>query len=161
MATPFGRVLTAMITPFDESGAVEIGTRAPEGTPLWPRDTDRPGQPPSGDAAPPVAGPSGNTVVGAVVTNAVLDKRRAHRVADLAHDGIARAVEPSHTSVDGDALFCVATGEVEATVDRVAQLAVRAVAAAARAGPRAAVGVALPDGGPFGGHLPGWADRRP
>lgn len=143
----------------DEDGSVLVGTRAPAGTPIWPRDTDRPGE--RGDPATPAGGgPSSNTVIGAVVTNAVLDKAQAYRVADLAHDGIARAVEPSHTSVDGDALFCVATGTVEATVDRVAQLAARAVATAARRGPLRAVGVDLPDG-PFGGRLPGRADTAP
>ena len=158
----------------DEHGEVLIGTRAPEGTPLWPRDVDRPGgataddegttgsarpAPGSGAGAPADAGdgPAGNTVVGAVVTNAVLDKRQAHRVADLAHDGIARAVEPSHTSVDGDALFCVATGAVAATVDRVSQLAVRAIETAARRGPVLATGVDLPPD-PLGHRLPGWAD---
>lgn len=140
----------------DEDGSVLAGTRAPADAPRWPRDLDAPGSPPpadldSGD------GPAGNTVIGAVVTNAVLHKSQAYRVADLAHDGIARAVEPSHTSVDGDALFCVATGSVEATVDRVVQLAVRAVARATRRGPMQAVGVTLPSG-PWGGRLPGRAD---
>ena len=95
--------------------------------------------------------------IGVVVTNARLDKSQAHRVADLAHDGVARAVEPAHTSVDGDALFCLATGEVEASVDRVALLAARAVATATRRGPMAAVGLDVPDG-PFAGRLPGWQD---
>lgn len=147
-----------------EDGSVLLGTRAPAGTPLWPRDVDRPGAQPEDaqdgqEAGEEADGPSGNTVIGAVVTNAALDKRQAHRVADLAHDGIARAVEPSHTSVDGDALFCITTGRVEATVDRVSQLAVRAVATAARRGPASATGVQLPDG-PLAGHLPGWADER-
>ena len=73
-------------------------------------------------------------------------------------DGVARAVEPTHTSVDGDALFCLATGEVEASVDRVALLAARAVAAATRRGPISAVGLDIPEG-PMSGHLPGHADR--
>ena len=135
-------------------GTVVIGSRAPSDVHRWPAETDqRPG------AAGPRAegGPSGNTVIGVVVTNARLDKSQAHRVADLAHDGVARAVEPSHTSVDGDALFCLATGEVEASVDRVALLAARAVAAATRRGPMAAVGLDVPDG-PFAGRIPGFAD---
>lgn len=138
-----------------EDGSIILGTRAPADTPRWPRDVDRPGPAPADHGG--ADGPSGNTVIGAVVTNAVLDKAQAHRVADLAHHGIARAVEPSHTSVDGDALFCIATGEVGATVDRVAQLAVRAVATAVRRGPQLATGIDLPDG-TFGGRLPGCAD---
>lgn len=138
-------------------GTVVIGSRAPDDVPRWPAETDeRLGA--AGSRPDEDGGPSGNTVIGVVVTNARLDKAQAHRVADLAHDGVARAVEPSHTSVDGDALFCLATGEVEASVDRVALLAARAVAAAARRGPMAAVGLDLPDG-PFAGRLPGFADN--
>jgi L-aminopeptidase/D-esterase-like protein len=105
-----------------------------------------------------VVGPTGNTVVGCIVTDARLDKRAAHRVADLGHSGIARALRPAHTESDGDALFCLATGQVAAGVDLVAHLAAEAVAEAVRRGPLAAVGRAawrlLP-------ALPGLADGRP
>ena len=139
----------------DERGEPMIRSRAPRAVPRWPSETDeRPGPAGTRDDG----GPSGNTVIGVVVTNARLDKSQAHRVADLAHDGVARAVEPAHTSVDGDALFCLATGEVEASVDRVALLAARAVATAARRGPMAAVGLDVVDG-PLAGRLPGWSDR--
>lgn len=96
--------------------------------------------PPPGvtSAAPGGAGPTSNTVIGVVVTDARLDKRGAHRVADLGHSGIARAVRPAHTEADGDALFCLATGEVEAPLDLVAHLATEAVAEAVRRGPLAA-----------------------
>ncbi|MTV27223.1 peptidase S58 family protein [Nitriliruptoraceae bacterium ZYF776] len=97
----------------------------------------------------PYAGPSANTVIGAIVTDARLDKRGAVRVADLGHSGLARALRPAHTEADGDALFCLATGRVEASVDLVADLAAEAVADAARRGPLAAVGR---------GGLPGLAD---
>lgn len=53
-----------------------------------------------------------NTVIGAVATNGRLDKAQAHKVAQMAHDGIARAVHPSHTPFDGDAIFALATGEL-------------------------------------------------
>ncbi|MFT5222659.1 MAG: L-aminopeptidase/D-esterase-like protein [Glaciecola sp.] len=79
-----------------------------------------------------------NTVIGCVVTNARLDKVSAHRVADLAHSGVDRAVRPSHTYFDGDAMFALATGEVEAHIDLVATLAAEAVAEACRRGPLAA-----------------------
>ena len=149
----------------DDQGVPMITSRAPADVPRWPAETDeRIGAAGTRDDGPvddgPVddGGPSGNTVIGVVVTNAKLDKSQAHRVADLAHDGVARAVEPTHTSVDGDALFCLATGEVEASVDRVALLAARAVATATRRGPMAAVGLDIPEG-PMAGHLPGWHDR--
>lgn len=143
----------------DDRGAPMIRSRAPQDVPRWPAETDeRIGAAGSrGDAQRDDGGPSGNTVIGVVVTNARLDKGQAHRVADLAHDGVARAVEPTHTSVDGDALFCLATGEVEASVDRVALLAARAVATATRRGPMAAVGLDVVDG-PLAGRLPGWQD---
>ncbi len=84
-------------------------------------------------------GPTANTVIGVIVTDATLDKRAAHRVADLGHSGIARAVRPAHTEADGDALFCLATGQVEAPLDLVTALAADAVAEAVRRGPLAAV----------------------
>lgn len=55
-----------------------------------------------------------NTVIGVVATNARLDKAQATKVAQMAHDGIARAVKPAHTPFDGDTIFCLATGEHEA-----------------------------------------------
>jgi L-aminopeptidase/D-esterase-like protein len=54
-----------------------------------------------------------NTVIGCVATNARLSKAQAQKVAQMAHDGIARAVFPAHTMFDGDVIFCLATGEVE------------------------------------------------
>lgn len=140
----------------DETGAPLLRSRAPDDVPRWPAQTDeRMGAAATRDDTG--GGPSGNTVIGVVVTNARLDKAQAHRVADLAHGGVVRSVEPAHTSVDGDALFCLATGEVEASVDRVALLATRAVATAARRGPMAATGIDVP-AGPMAGRLPGWAD---
>jgi L-aminopeptidase/D-esterase-like protein len=85
-------------------------------------------------------GPTGNTVIGCIVTDAHLSKRDAHRVADLGHSGLARTLRPAHTESDGDALFCLATGRVAATVDLVAHLGAEVVAQAARRGPRAAHG---------------------
>ena len=73
-----------------------------------------------------------NTTIGCLVTNAALTKPEACRVADLAHTGIARTIDPPHTSVDGDALFLLATQEITATVDLVAHLASSAIATAIR-----------------------------
>ena len=52
----------------------------------------------------------GNTTLGVVATNAALTKTEATRVAQMAHDGFARAIAPSHTPVDGDVIFTLATG---------------------------------------------------
>ena len=60
-----------------------------------------------------------NTVLGVVSTNAKLSKAELTRVAQMAHDGIARAVVPSHTLYDGDTIFALSTGShgrVETTV---------------------------------------------
>lgn len=51
-----------------------------------------------------------NTTLGVVATNARLTKTEVTRVAQMAHDGFARAIAPSHTPVDGDAIFALATG---------------------------------------------------
>lgn len=59
----------------------------------------------------------GNTTIGAVVTDARLDKVGCQRLARSAHHGLARAVFPSHTSGDGDAFVVAATGSSRETVD--------------------------------------------
>jgi len=51
-----------------------------------------------------------STVIGAVATNARLDKAGCAKVAQMAHDGLARAVRPAHTPWDGDTLFAISTG---------------------------------------------------
>lgn len=68
-----------------------------------------------------------NTTVGVVATNARMDKVACHLLAQSAHDGLARSVAPSHTSVDGDAFVAAATGEVDAEVAVVRNLAVAVV----------------------------------
>ena len=51
-----------------------------------------------------------NTTIGVVATNATLSPAEVHRVAEMAHDGMARAIRPAHTMFDGDTLFALATG---------------------------------------------------
>ena len=51
-----------------------------------------------------------NTTVGAVATNAVLSKDEAAKLAQVAHDGLAKAIDPIHTSVDGDTMFSLSYG---------------------------------------------------
>ncbi|MBP0482755.1 P1 family peptidase [Sagittula salina] len=55
----------------------------------------------------------GNTTIAVVATDARLDKAQCHRMAVAAHDGIARAILPAHTPMDGDLVFGAATGRVE------------------------------------------------
>jgi L-aminopeptidase/D-esterase-like protein len=64
----------------------------------------------------------GNTTIGVVATNARLSKEQVNRLATVAHDGMARAVRPVHTSADGDTIFAMATGEREMALTRVTAL---------------------------------------
>jgi L-aminopeptidase/D-esterase-like protein len=68
-----------------------------------------------------------NTTIGVVATNAALDKVGCLLAAQAGHDGLARALDPVHATVDGDALVTAAVGPVAATVDQVRILAARAV----------------------------------
>jgi L-aminopeptidase/D-esterase-like protein len=57
-----------------------------------------------------------STTIGVVATDAALSKVQAQKVAQMAHDGLARAIRPAHTMFDGDTLFCLATGKRELAV---------------------------------------------
>jgi len=94
--------------------------------------------------APPPAGRGGeNTTIGVVATNATLTKTQATRVAQMAHDGFARAISPSHTPVDGDAIFAIATGARTGDPDlgRIGALAAEAMADAIVRAAREATGI--------------------
>jgi L-aminopeptidase/D-esterase-like protein len=56
------------------------------------------------------ARPGENTTLGVIATNAALSKAQARKVAQMAHDGYARAISPIHTPADGDTIFTLATG---------------------------------------------------
>ena len=58
-----------------------------------------------------------NTTIGCIITNAKLTKAQANLLSDLAHDGFALALSPSHTRFDGDAMFTLASGEVDVAFD--------------------------------------------
>ena len=58
-----------------------------------------------------------NTVIGAVLTNADLNKEQVNKIAQMAHDGLARVVRPAHTMLDGDTIFALASGELPADVN--------------------------------------------
>lgn len=75
--------------------------------------------------------PGTNTVIGVVATNAALTKAEVTKVAQMAHDGIARTIVPSHTPWDGDTVFALATGDHEgATLTTIGAFAAEAVAEA-------------------------------
>ncbi len=77
-------------------------------------------------------GDPGATVIGVVATDPRLDKEQVNKVAQMAHDGLARAIRPTHTMFDGDTLFTLATGEVVADVNLVGAFAAEVMAEAIR-----------------------------
>jgi L-aminopeptidase/D-esterase-like protein len=75
-------------------------------------------------------GRRGNTVIGVVATNAKLNKEQANKVAQMAHDGLARTVRPAHTMVDGDTIFALSTGNRKVDVTIIGAFAAEAFAQA-------------------------------
>lgn len=81
-----------------------------------------------------------HTTLSVVVTDARLDKTECAQVARMAHDGLARAVSPVHTPVDGDAVFTLSVGDRRSSVFQVGAAAADAVAASIRRAVRLAEG---------------------
>jgi L-aminopeptidase/D-esterase-like protein len=77
-----------------------------------------------------------NTTLAVVATDAALTKAQARKVASMAHDGLARAIRPIHTMFDGDTIFALSTGAIQADVTTVgsvaAELLSRAIARVGR-----------------------------
>ncbi len=86
-----------------------------------------------------------NTTLVAILTNARIAKVDANRLAQRAHDGMARAVKPVHTSFDGDLTIALASGPVETQFDLLAEVAAEMTASAIRDAVRTAASV---DGAP-------------
>ena len=85
-----------------------------------------------------------NTTIGVVATNARLDREQANKLAAVAHDGMALAVRPAHTTHDGDTMFALATGtsNEDVNADRLGAAAVACTARAIVNGVRKATGLA-------------------
>jgi L-aminopeptidase/D-esterase-like protein len=134
-----GDLVVAALVAVNATGHVDDGAVAAaigDGTfDAWPTDAES---------------PFTNTTIGAVVTNARLDKLGCLLVSQGAHDGYARALFPPHTRGDGDAVVTAAVGLVDAPVDVVRLLALVAVERAVRS-------VAW-TGAPLGPHQLGDAD---
>lgn len=94
---------------------------------------------PAGAAAFPTRQPfeehGTNTTLVVVATDAVCDKAACHLIAQSAHDGLARSLRPAHSRFDGDLTIALATGTVEAHLDRVRAATADVVAEAIRAAP--------------------------
>lgn len=109
------------------TGQVVAGVRNPDGKLADARLVLRE------SAAPPPAPRAGeNTTIAVVATNAQLTKEQVNRIALMADDGLARAINPSHTVGDGDTVFALATGrwEGQPNVTTIGALAAEALAEA-------------------------------
>ncbi len=105
----------------------------------------------------PAARERENTTIGLVVTDAILSKAQAKRLAMIAQTGFARAIYPVHAPLDGDVLFAAATCEkpIEPLVEltELGMVAANAVARAIASGVYSATAL------PFPGALPAWKDK--
>ncbi|MED9822513.1 MAG: P1 family peptidase [Christensenellales bacterium] len=68
-----------------------------------------------------------NTTIGAVITNAALDKAEMNKVAAMASNGLARTIRPVNTSMDGDSIYALSTGKVKSSPDVVGTIAAHAL----------------------------------
>ena len=71
-----------------------------------------------------------NTTIGAIITNADLDKAEMNKVAAMASNGIARTIRPVNTSMDGDTVYALCTGKVKTCADVVGTLGAHVMAKA-------------------------------
>jgi L-aminopeptidase/D-esterase-like protein len=108
-----------------------------------------------GEAPTPVLAGT-NTTIGVIATDAVITKAQATRLATMAHDGLARSINPVHTMSDGDTLFVLGTGRAGASPGLLtlgtmaAEATARAVVRAARAAAAIRIGTLhLPAAGDF------------
>jgi len=109
----------------------------PDGVSLWAWALEQGGEfgtppPPGRQPAPPPASAGragGNTTIALVATDASLSKSALRRVAIMAQDGIAQAIQPAHTPFDGDTVFAAATGSDAPVTDWATVSAIGAAAA--------------------------------
>jgi L-aminopeptidase/D-esterase-like protein len=99
-----------------------------------------------------------STTIGLIATDATLTKAQAHRLAIMAHDGLARAVLPAHAPLDGDTIFAAATGyrPLGEAIPELTALGFAATLVMARAIAR---GVFAATALPVPGGQPAWRDR--
>ena len=122
-------VVNAVGDVLDETGKIIAGARNANGTWMADRNVFR-------TLATVRTTPLTNTTLVAIMTNARLTKVEVNRMAQRGHDGMARAIKPVHTSYDGDVIFGLASGQVDANFDLVAEMGADAVAQAIRSGVR-------------------------
>ena len=64
-----------------------------------------------------------NTTIGAVITNAKFTKSQMGKIASMTHNGFARTIKPVHTTLDGDSIYAMSVGDVNANLDAVGSIA--------------------------------------
>jgi D-aminopeptidase len=131
--------------PFEQNG--EFGGR---GTPAQVTPADL--------AIRAKGGPQENTTIAVIATDAKLNKAQCNRLAVMAQDGLARAIYPVHTPLDGDVVFAAALGAIALADPHfgLAELGMVAANVMARAIAR---GVYEATALPFAGNLPSWKDK--
>lgn len=140
IALPNGLIVAALMAVnavgnvIDEDGQVIAGLRSPDGL-AFVSVTETMVELMAEDSSQPA---SENTVIGVVASNGALNKAQATKVAQMAQDGVARAVNPAHTMFDGDTIFALATGEVAADPTIVGAFTAEMVALAIRRAVRSA-----------------------
>ena len=73
---------------------------------------------------------AGNTTLAVIITNARFEKAALCKIAGMGHDGYARSIRPVHTSLDGDSIYAVSAGDVEADQEVVGTLAAEVISSA-------------------------------
>jgi D-aminopeptidase len=131
--------------PFEQNG--EFGKRG------WPAKIS-----PADLAIRAKGGPHENTTIAVIATDAKLNKAQCNRLAIMAQDGLARAIYPVHTPLDGDVVFSAATG-VKPLADPYYGLAELGMVAANVMARAIARGVYEATALPFPGALPSWKDK--
>lgn len=71
-----------------------------------------------------------NTTIGAIITNAKFDKTHMNKIAAMAQNGYARSIRPVHTTADGDSIYALSVGEVDADLNVTGTLAAQVMAEA-------------------------------
>jgi len=111
------------------NGQILAGARAAGGNGFVDSVAVLTGAVPAGQHMPPPAAGQ-NTTIAVVATNAALTKAQAYKVAQMAHDGLARTIRPVHTMWDGDTVFCLSTGQLACDVSVIGTAAAEALAQA-------------------------------
>lgn len=93
-----------------DNGKIIAGARDQNGSFINCRNALKAGRKPSLFSA-------SNTTLGVMATNARLNKTEATKVAEMAHDGLARTINPVHTPFDGDTIFALSTGQLNEAID--------------------------------------------